>query len=82
MNGDINPARAFAIVAMIILCGSVSVFFHQFAEFLTQNDKWKAIIRLNGILSMIFATLMFSDYHDLMTIISSLFGIIAINWNH
>lgn len=27
---------------------------------------------------MIFATLMFTDYHDLMTILSSLFGLIAV----
>ena len=78
MNGQINPARPFAISAMIILCFSVSVFFYQFAEALTRSNLWKKLIKVTGILSMIFATLMFTDYHDLMTIISSLFGVVAV----
>jgi len=78
MNGKINSARPIAIFAMIILCASVSVFFYQFAEFLTQNNTWKFLIKISGFGSMIFATLMFTDYHNLMTIISSLFGLVAV----
>lgn len=78
MNGQINSARPFAIFAMIVLCFSISVFFYQFAKILTQNKWWKAMIKIAGILSMIFAALMFTDYHDLMTILSSLFGLIAV----
>lgn len=78
MNGQINSARPLAISAMIILCFSVSVFFYQFAEIITQSSLWKKIIKVTGVLSMIFATLMFTDYHDLMTILSSLFGLIAV----
>ena len=78
MNGQINSARPFAISAMIILCFSISIFFYQFAEILTQSSQRQKMIKVTGILSMIFATLMFTDYHDLMTILSSLFGLIAV----
>jgi len=78
MNGALNPARPYAIFAMILLCGSLSVFFYQFAEFLTLNNTWKILIKFGGILSMAFAALVFTDYHDLMTIVSSLFGLFAV----
>ncbi len=78
INGQINSGRPFAIFAMIVLCFSVSIFFYQFAETLTQSERWKKMIKTTGILSMIFATLMFTDYHDLMIILSSLFGLIAV----
>ncbi len=78
MNGAINAARPFAIVAMIVLCSSVSIFFYQFAEIISQKILWKKSIKISGILSMIFATLMFTAYHDAVTILSSLFGLIAV----
>lgn len=78
MNGMVNPARPFAITAMVILCGSLAVFFYQFAEFLTKAKTWKLLIRWGGLLSMFFAALMFSPYHDLMTIISSIFGLLVV----
>ncbi len=78
MNGQINSGRPFAIFATIILCLSVGVFFYQFAEFLTPNRPWKISIKISGFLSMIFAAFIFTDYHDLMTILSSLFGLVAV----
>ena len=77
MNGEINPARPFAISAMVILCVSISVFFYQFATLLTKNRVWSKLIKVTGVLSMILAVLIFTDYHDLMTTLSSLFGLIA-----
>ena len=38
----------------------------------------KKVIKLGGVLSMIFATLMFTAFHDLVTIISSFFGLFAV----
>lgn len=78
MNGQTNSARPFAISAMIILCFSISIFFYQFAETLTRSNPWKKLIKVTGILSMIFAILIFTDYHDSMTILSSLFGLVAV----
>jgi len=75
MNGEMNRARPFSIFAMVVLCGSLTIFFYQFADFFSQSQAWRITIKVGGMLSMIFATLMFTDYHDLMTLISSFFGL-------
>jgi hypothetical protein len=74
INGDLNPARPFAILASGMLCFSLMVFFLRFAFLLPENKWWKKIISAGGVLSMISASLIFTTYHDLMTIISSVFG--------
>jgi hypothetical protein len=83
MNGQINPARTYAITAMVILCISLALFFVQFAQKFAQNRFWKLAIKIFGILTMAFAILIFTKYHDLMTTISSIFGafvVIGIIW--
>ena len=70
INGIINRARPYAIASLIILCGSLVVFFYQFAEYATENNFWKKAIKFTGTLSMLFGVLIFTKYHDLMTIIS------------
>ena len=78
MNGEVNPARPYAIFAMVSLCISLGVFFYLFAEVLTLNNHWRLWIKGSGAVSMIFAALMFTKYHDLMTTLSSIFGLVAV----
>ena len=78
MNGELNPARPFSIFAMIVLCLSLIIFFFQFAEFFTDSGIWKKIIKFGGTVSMIFAILIFTKYHDSMTIVSSFFGLFVV----
>lgn len=78
MNGQINPARTYAITAMVILCVSLIFFFVQFAQKFAQNRFWKLVIKIFGILTMSFAILIFTKYHDLMTTISSVFGVFVV----
>jgi len=78
MNGEVNPARPFAISAMMILCLSILVFFIQFARRMATNLFWKKIIPIFGIISMIFAALISTQYHDSMISLSSAFGAIAV----
>ncbi len=73
-----NPARPFAISAMTILCISLTIFFIQFARKLATNPFWKSTIQVSGTISMIFAILIFTKYHDLMTIIASFFGLLVL----
>jgi len=77
-NGDINPARPFAIFGMVILCMTMVIFFYQVGEFLVENQVWKRLIQWNGGLSMIFGVLIFTSFHDVMTLISSLFGLVVV----
>ncbi len=78
MNGVVNPARPFAIFAMMMLCLSMVVFFYQVGEFLVENPLWQKLIQWCGVGSMIFGLFIFTSYHDELTIISSLFGLIVV----
>ena len=78
MNGQPNPAKPFAVVAMVILCLSLLVFFIQFALVFEGGKIWGHIIKWNAILSMSFAMLMFTAYHDVMTMLSSIFGLFVV----
>ena len=77
-NGEPNPARRLAIFSMVLLCSSLGVFFYQFAEYLTTHPRWKMIIKIAGILSMVSAAFMFTQFHDVLTIISSFFGLFVL----
>lgn len=78
MNGINNPARPFAISAMIILCASLTAFFFQFATVLEKDKTWQCIIRLFGTLSMLSAALIFTKFHDTLTTVSSVFGVVVV----
>lgn len=78
MNGQMNPARPYAITAMIILCASLALFFIQFSENFAKNRFWKFTIKIFGVISMTFAVLIFTKYHDLMTTLSSVFGVFVV----
>ncbi|WP_252736470.1 hypothetical protein [Maribacter dokdonensis] len=78
MNGKQNPAKPFAISAMVILCFSLTIFFIQFARKFARNRFWKIIIQIFGVLTMAFAVLIFTEYHDIMTTLSSIFGVFVV----
>ncbi len=78
MNGALNLARPYAITAMVILCLSLMVFFIQFAEAYSTNMWIRKMIQVAGILSMSFAILVFTKKHDLMTNLSSFFGLFVV----
>lgn len=78
MNGSFNPARPFAICAMVILCLSLLQFFFLFANGFDMPGQWRTIIKVSGVLSMVSAALISTEYHDLMTTVSSIFGILVV----
>lgn len=74
INGEVNPARPFAIIALIVLCFSIWTCFLQFANTYSKSKFWKLLIQLSATFSMLAATFVFS-LHNLMTTLSSLFGL-------
>lgn len=78
INEEINPARTYAILGMVILCMSLIIFFYQFSKTFVTDKNWASIIFVAGILSMISASFIFTKYHDLMTTISSFFGLFVV----
>ena len=78
INGKINPARPYAISGMILLCLGIIYFFFQYAKVLATNKYRSKMIIIAGTLSMLTAMFMFSQWHDQITIISSVFGVVAV----
>ncbi|MFK7982430.1 MAG: hypothetical protein AB8G86_20780 [Saprospiraceae bacterium] len=74
-NGQPNPARPIAILAMAILCLSLVHFFWQFANTFAASKLWTKLIKICGAISMFFSLLIFTEYHDFMIILASLFGL-------
>ncbi len=78
INGAPNPARSYAIAATWLLCLSLSLFFFIFSAAFSKRKLWKKIIRFSGTIAMFFAALVVTEWHDLMTILSSVFGLFAV----
>lgn len=78
VNGQLKAARPFSIEALIILCLSLIIFFIQFADTCVKSRVWARIINIFGVLSMTCAMLIITKYHDVMIIISSVFGIFVV----
>lgn len=74
LNGQENPARPIAILAMSVLCSSMILFFFLFAKHFVKNRGWQLIIKISGVLSMVSAVFIFTNYHDILTTILSVFG--------
>lgn len=79
INGQFNTARPVAIIAMIILCISLSSFWIIFPVLAQLKKGHRLLIQVSGIISMISAFLLLTNTdHDLAVNISSSFGFIAL----
>lgn len=78
LNGHKNPARPVSIFAVIVLGSSMIIFFFQFAKFFVKDKIVKNIIKTTGILAMVSAAFIFTKYHDFMTTILSISGLLGI----
>lgn len=78
MNGLENPASPVALIGMVILCSSMTLFFFQFANYFVKNRIWKMTIKIAGALAMLSAVFIFTKYHDIMTTILSICGVVGI----
>ncbi len=78
INGQPNPAKPVAMTGMFILCFTLSIFWFLFSKYIFVGKQLKLIIQISGIISMIIASLLFTNInHDLITNLASLFGLIA-----
>lgn len=77
-NGMPNTARTAAIVAMIVLCGSIMLFWYFIPGLFRTSGSIKTIVRASGIVSMIVLAFLRDDAHDPVINISFALGIIAL----
>lgn len=78
INGLENPARPIAIFALVVLCASMILFFFKFADHFEKNTYWKLTIKIAGTIAMLSAIFIFTPYHDILTTLLSLCGIMVI----
>lgn len=77
LNGAPNPARAFAIPAMLALCFSLAVVFWRLSRQFHSRAHRKTI-EIAGIGAMVYSLLVVTPMHDLMVDIGLLFTFAAL----
>ncbi len=78
INGALNPARPIAIIGSVILACTVAYFFYTFPHKRAMPHPWALLTRYGGLTAMAFAVLLFTPYHDLVSIIGGFFGVLAL----
>ncbi|MEP7323625.1 MAG: hypothetical protein ABI761_16995, partial [Saprospiraceae bacterium] len=78
MNGMVNPARSVAILGNITLTMTISFFFYSYGQSSFAKSYWKIITPWTGLISMLLAAFLFTSYHDILSVISGFFGVIAL----
>ncbi|MCH8492677.1 MAG: hypothetical protein LAT53_05525 [Idiomarina sp.] len=82
VNGEVNPARWYAIVAVFIFCCSIGMVFQQIAQ-ITQTEPHQNWIRGAGISTVVFAFLVVTPLHHVMVSIALLcFLVASLTLNH
>lgn len=78
INGQPNPAKPIAIAGMCVLCLTLSFFWLLFPNHVNIRKPIGLLIQISGILAMTIALFLFTTIdHDLVTILASVFGLIA-----
>lgn len=78
INGQHNPAKPFAMIAMFILCLTLIFFWFLFPKHINADKNLKHVIQISGTVAMSIAFFLFTNIkHDLVTNLASFFGLIA-----
>lgn len=78
INGTPNKAQPIALAAMFVLCAALISFWLQFPKYTALHNNYRLMIKISGTLAAITGLLLFTTLnHDLVTNLSSLFGVIA-----
>lgn len=76
--GEKNNARPIALVAMLVLSVSLSLFWIIFPKDFAVKTYLKRIVQFSGVISMCLAFFIFTNAHDFITNLASFFGVIAL----
>ncbi|HVW62931.1 MAG TPA: hypothetical protein VHC48_22925 [Puia sp.] len=78
LNGQPNTARPIALAAMGILAATLILFWYRFPGYMGFGRTGRLTMQIAGILSMTFALLIASSWHDTVINISGGCGLIAL----
>jgi hypothetical protein len=77
-NGEANTGRTYGLIGMVILSISISIFWWNIPTVVYEkNHIIRGFMRYCGILSMVFASLIFTNWHDAIIYIAVISGTIA-----
>lgn len=77
-NGAVNPARPIALTAMLVLCGSLSVFWWLIPLLYPTQSRFVRLSRWAGALSMAIVLFIGTPHHDLVMNVAGAFGLVAL----
>lgn len=77
LNGEPNKARIIAILGTQSLCIGVGMFYYLFPDHFEMRKLWQIVTKFVGVLSMLFAAFLYTEYHDTVLNIAGVFGGIA-----
>ena len=78
INGQPNQAQPVALLAMLILCISLAVFWYLLPNLFAFRRASRMIIQGTGISSMVMAALIFTSYHDRLINLAGLLGLVTL----
>ena len=78
INGQTNEGRPYAIVAMVIACLCLALFYYLFSIHFHLSKFWKRGIPLLGLPSSICAILIFTPFHNSMLLLALVFGLLPV----
>lgn len=76
-NGLKNVARPIALVGMVVLALSISVFWINLPKMIPMKIWISRILQISGVLAMFCSIFIYSYYHDLAIYLAVIFGTIA-----
>lgn len=78
INGQPNAARPVALTAMGVLCFSLAYFWYRFPQAVRLSKTNRLVMQLSGVLAMATGLAIFTNYHDSLINIATLFGLVAV----
>ena len=77
INGQRNTARPIALTAMVILSFTLAIFWYLFPVQAGLQKALRITIQVSGVLAALIGLFIFTSYHDTITNLASLCGLIA-----
>ncbi|CAN5143839.1 hypothetical protein BH09BAC1_BH09BAC1_08770 [soil metagenome] len=77
-NGMPNPGKPIAMVGMVLLCFGLLVFWWLLPIMLQLPSKYRRLVQICGMVSMLLAIFIFTPLHDVVINIAGGFGMVAL----
>lgn len=77
-NGAANPGRPIALTAMLVLCGSLSVFWWLLPHLHPTQTRFVRLSQWMGVLSMVIVLFIGTPWHDAVMNTAGCFGLLAL----